>query len=298
MKLKSKKYIAAVSGGPDSMALLDKFRKQIIGVCHVNYHKRVDSNNDAKIVVDYCTDHSIPVAIYEVDKHDYKNASQHNFQALARTIRYEFFVQCAKQFKCSNLLIAHNLNDFIETAIMQQNRKSLNFFYGIKAETKYKTLNIFRPLLKKLKRDLEKYCRENHIKYAIDSSNESDIYERNRIRKQLSKLNKKQLLALYKKFVARNSKQAKAEKEVNRYLQAWAKTNYSVRYLDKIPTNLIDSLIYTYLKKSGNININYNKIKLVRDYIVSKKSNNSLRLADNIKLVKKDKKVKVVIKGE
>ncbi|MCQ3914811.1 MAG: hypothetical protein MJ201_03460 [Mycoplasmoidaceae bacterium] len=57
---------------------------------------------------------------------------------------------------------------------------------------------------------------------------------------------------------------------------------------------MVNSLIYVYLKKNKIININYNKIKLVRDFIVSKKSNNSLRLEEGIKLVKKDKRVKVV----
>lgn len=294
MKLNNKKFIAAVSGGPDSMALLDKFRKNIVGVCHVNYHKRQDSNIDAKLVVDYCSDHSIPVSIYEVDKNLYKKAKQHNFQTLAREIRYEFFVQCAKQFKCKNLLVAHNINDFIETALMQQNRKSLNFFYGIKPINTYKTLTIYRPLINEFKSDLEKYCQSKGIAYAIDSSNSSDVYERNRVRKQLSKLSKSQLLKLYKQFVARNNKQAQLEMQVDKVLQSWSKTNYSVKYFASIKQPLVNSLIYVYLKKSKIININYNKIKLVRDFIVSKKSNNSLRLEEGIKLVKKDKRVKVV----
>ena len=115
MKLNKKKYIAAVSGGPDSMALLDQFKKVIVGVCHVNYHKRVDSNYDTKLVKDYCKKHKIPLAIYDVNTKVYKTSLQHNFQTLAREIRYEFFVKCGNKFKCKNLLIAHNLNDFLET---------------------------------------------------------------------------------------------------------------------------------------------------------------------------------------
>ncbi|MCQ3907566.1 MAG: tRNA lysidine(34) synthetase TilS [Mycoplasmoidaceae bacterium] len=187
MRIDNKKYIIAVSGGPDSMALLDLFKSRIVGVCHVNYHKRADSNKDAQIVINYCSDHSLPFAIKDVDKKQYRTSKQHNFQALAREIRYDFFVQCAKQFKCRNLLIAHNLNDFLETAIMQENRKSLNFYYGIKPLSKYKTLTIYRPLITELKSELEKYCKLHNIAYAIDSSNATDLYERNRIRKQMSK---------------------------------------------------------------------------------------------------------------
>ncbi len=56
----------------------------------------------------------------------------------------------------------------------------------------------------------------------------------------------------------------------------------------------MNSLIYMYLKNIENININYNKIMLVRDYIVSKNVSNGLRLGSNIMLIKKDGKVKIV----
>lgn len=220
MRLFQKKYIAAVSGGPDSMALLDKYKKVIVGVCHVNYHKRADSDNDTQVVMDYCSSHHIPLSIYDVDKKLYQKSKIRNFQAMAREIRYNFFCQCAKQYKCNDLLVAHNLNDFLETAIMQQNRKSENFFYGIKPINKYKNLTIYRPLITTFKNDLEKYCKSHDIQYAIDSSNSLDIYERNRVRKQLSKLSRTQLSSLYKKFVSRNKKQSLIEKQVNKYLQS------------------------------------------------------------------------------
>lgn len=293
MKASKKKYIAAVSGGPDSMALLDKFKKQIRLVCHVNYHKRTDSDHDEQIVRQFCKKFGIALRVLNVTKDTYKKAKEHNFQALARQIRYDFFVECGQRVKCHNLLIAHNLNDFIETALMQQNRKSKNFFYGIKQETQYKSLEIYRPLLKEFKSDLEQYCIDHNIDYAIDSSNASDIYERNRIRKQLAKLSRKQILDLYKEFENRNRKQEKLEQEVTKLLIAWQKTKYAIKYFQNVKPKFADSLIYLYLK-NNNIATNYNKIKLVRDYIVSKKSNNSLRLEDGIKLVKKDKKVKLV----
>ena len=52
--LQNKKYLIAVSGGPDSMALMNSYKKQIYGVCHVNYHYRDSSNRDEEIVKRYC----------------------------------------------------------------------------------------------------------------------------------------------------------------------------------------------------------------------------------------------------
>ena len=296
MKVNNKKYIIAVSGGPDSMALLDLFKSRIVGVCHVNYHKRTDSNKDTQIVINYCNDHQLELAIYDVDKKLYKTAKQHNFQALARQIRYDFFEQCGKQFKCKNLLIAHNLNDFLETAIMQENRKSLNFYYGIKPESTYKSLNIYRPLINEFKSDLEKYCKQHHIAYAIDSSNALDVYERNRIRKQLAKWSKKQLLAKYQQIQTRNKAQAKLELQVKKQLLSWQKTKYEIDFIRHLNSRLVSGVIYLYLKNNKIINVNYNKIKLVRDFIVSKKSNQSLRLETGVSLLKKNKHVKVIRK--
>ena len=294
MKIDNKKFIIAVSGGPDSMALLDLFKSRVVGVCHVNYHKRKDSNKDTQIVINYCNDHQLELAIYDVDKKLYKSSKQHNFQALAREIRYEFFVQCARQFKCKNLLIAHNLNDFLETAIMQENRKSLNFYYGIRPESKYKTLNVYRPLISEFKSDLEKYCKQHHIAYAIDSSNAQDVYERNRVRKQLAKWSKKKLLNKYQQIQTRNKTQAKLEAQVQKQLLNWAKTHYEVNFIKRLNSKLVNGVIYMYLKNNNIINVNYNKIKLVRDFIVSKKSNQCLRLEAGVNLQKKNKRIKVI----
>lgn len=296
MRKPKSKYIAAVSGGPDSMAMLDKYKEEIVGVCHVNYHKRVDSDYDTKIVKNYCKINKIPLSICDVKPSVYKKAKQSNFQSLAREIRYEFFVKCSKKFKSNKLLVAHNLNDFLETAIMQENRKSKNFFYGIKTNSKYKTLDIFRPLINCFKSDLEQYCKDNGIAYAIDSSNASDVYERNRIRKQLSKLSKKQLLAMYKQINKRNAEQAKIEQVVNKLYTQWRKINFEVKFIKKCDKKYLDSLIYVFLKNNKIDNINYNKIKLVRDFVVSNKSNVSLRLEDNINLNKANGKVKFVQK--
>lgn len=50
----SKKYVIGVSGGPDSMCLLDKYKSKIVAVCHVNYHMRKSADRDELIVKNYC----------------------------------------------------------------------------------------------------------------------------------------------------------------------------------------------------------------------------------------------------
>ncbi len=187
----TKKYLAAISGGPDSMALLDLYKDSIKAVCTVNYKKRIDSDKDQKIVEDYCQQHNIDCYVKVVSNEDYEDGG--NFQNLARIIRYDFFLEIAHQLNIDTILIAHNLNDHLETAYMNIEKKSLSPYYGIKRENYYQDLRIIRPLLDIKKDDLQLYCDLKKIPYAIDSSNESDVYERNRVRKIINKFSEQKL---------------------------------------------------------------------------------------------------------
>jgi tRNA(Ile)-lysidine synthase len=213
------KYIAGVSGGPDSMALLDKYKKKITLVCHVNYNKRDTAIRDRKIVSDYCKKNKINLKILNVTDKIYKvyKKKSNNFQNIARLIRYDFFLKNAKKINCYNLLISHNLNDFVETGIMQIKRNSKALFYGIKKNSNYKDLNIIRPLLFKPKINLKKYCETHNVSYGIDESNFSDLYERNRIRKTIDKTS---LKYFYKKILKHNKKNAKLNTKITKLYSA------------------------------------------------------------------------------
>jgi tRNA(Ile)-lysidine synthase len=184
------KYIAAVSGGPDSMALLHMYRKQIIAVCHVNYQKRENANRDMLIVEQFCQQENIPIEklIVTTEKYTYYYQKYKNFQNIARKIRYDFFIENATKYQVNTVLMGHNKDDCLETAIFQIKRKSKSLYLGIESKGKYQNLNIYRPLLNKWKNELLVYCEMNHIPYGIDETNTSDIYERNRIRKALARL--------------------------------------------------------------------------------------------------------------
>src|ERR1700744_851053 len=122
--IKDKKsfYVLGVSGGPDSMFLLDKMRKLKYNliVAHVNYKKRVSSDRDEKIVSDYCNRFKIKFFSFSP-----KNYEKGNFQSLARKIRYDFFFSIADIFSTKNIVIAHNFEDSLETYQLQLKRKSL-----------------------------------------------------------------------------------------------------------------------------------------------------------------------------
>lgn len=283
------KYIAAVSGGPDSVALLHKYRKYIAVVCHVNYCKRADSSHDTKIVSNCCKQYHIPLKVLMVKKSVYDNSDISNFQTLARKIRYDFFEKVGKKYNINNVLVAHHFDDFLETAIMQENRKSLNFFYGIKPISYYKTLTIYRPFIKLTKKQIISYCHHNNLIYAIDSTNALPMYERNCVRK---KLQKHSFLWRYFKFLKiryRNIKAHRKEKKVLKSFKIWQKSNYSLIIFRNFTNKVQDHVLYLLLKNNNINRVNINKINGLKKYIISVKVKRGFRLSNSMMFTKKNK---------
>ena len=179
INLKSK-YLIACSGGPDSMALLELARRNIkhIEVAHVNYHKRATADRDEKIVRKYCRKYKIKLHVYNFDP----NKTVGNFQAYAREARYKYFSKICLKNNLSGVIVAHQKDDLIETYLMQLNSKLGVSYYGLNSSNVLYGCNVYRPLLDFEKNELLDFCELNNIEYGIDESNNTDLYERNRIR--------------------------------------------------------------------------------------------------------------------
>jgi tRNA(Ile)-lysidine synthase len=123
---KSYCYVVGVSGGPDSIFCLDNMRKfgYNVVVAHVNYRKRSSSDDDENIVRSYCHKYSLPFVVRLVNKEEYAFHIG-NFQAWARSIRYNFFKEIALKYKTEHIMVAHQYDDLLETYLLQKNRKSL-----------------------------------------------------------------------------------------------------------------------------------------------------------------------------
>ncbi len=175
----SKTWLAAVSAGADSMALLSMCLEKgmSIAVAHVNYHTRRQSEAEEAYVRQFCKEHDL---VCHVENRPFMPHG--NFEASARTWRYDFFVSIVRQYGYSGVLIAHQEDDVLETYCMQRERNIIPAYYGIQAETRYEGVLIRRPLLAFTKADLEMYCRKHHICYFHDVSNDDLSYARNRIR--------------------------------------------------------------------------------------------------------------------
>lgn len=194
---KSDKLVVAVSGGGDSMALLDMLRDSgyNLVVCHVNYKKRDTADRDEEIVRKYAENFNLAF----VEK-DATNPSG-NFQKWAREFRYHFFKEIYDKYSASALLVAHQQDDLIETYLFKKKRSSLGTSLALRDEENIFGMRIVRPLLNYSKNDLKEYCVSRCIKYGVDETNFLDSYTRNRIRHhEVEVLDKEKRLELIDKI--------------------------------------------------------------------------------------------------
>ncbi|MBR2990837.1 MAG: tRNA lysidine(34) synthetase TilS [Solobacterium sp.] len=172
-------WLAAVSGGPDSMALLGMCISAGIHVAaaHVNYHHRPQAEQEEAWVREYCAEHGIVCHVRNEAFH-----STGNFEADARKWRYEFFVSLVREYGYAGVLVAHQEDDLIETYLMQEEKGIIPAYYGLQEAMMYGGVQVRRPLLDHTKQGLQDYCERNGIRYWLDETNASDLYTRNRIR--------------------------------------------------------------------------------------------------------------------
>lgn len=212
------KNIVAVSGGPDSMALLDQLyrRGKDVAVAHVNYQHRDTAFRDEKIVKEYCLKRDIPVHVL------YPEYVSGNFQAWARDVRYDFFEEIADKYHTKDVYVAHQMDDCIETYIFQKRRNMVCSWYGLKEESSRHGYFIHRPLLGYTKKELEEYCIDHQISYGIDESNLTNHYTRNEIRHtMIESMSKDEKVEYIHRIQDENKELTKRNEEIESFLASW-----------------------------------------------------------------------------
>lgn len=173
--LKPGKYVVAVSGGVDSMVLLDVLRQkpgvQLI-VAHYNHGIRQDSYVDQQLVADTAKRHGL---LFEaVEGHLGPQASE----AFAREQRYAFLQSVRQKYDAQAIVTAHHQDDVIETMLLAllrgTGRKGLSSLRS--------TTDTVRPLLAYTKSQIVTYATVHNVLWHEDSTNAGDLYKRNYIR--------------------------------------------------------------------------------------------------------------------
>ena len=177
---KDKRIAVAVSGGADSMALMNMAAGENPAVLHVDHGLRAAAKKDSEFVARAAAALGLSAVILKWTGAKPKTG----VEAAARKARYELLLDWCRENGVEYLLVAHNADDQIETFLMNLGRGS--GVYGLAAMRSEQTLDgitIARPLLSVSRAELEKYCAENNIKYIHDEMNDDMGFTRVKIRK-------------------------------------------------------------------------------------------------------------------
>jgi tRNA(Ile)-lysidine synthase len=185
------KIVIGVSGGPDSVCLLDVLAKiapktglQLI-IAHVNYGLRgKNSAADEKFVRKLAEKYALPIEV--LPKVQPSESRRSNLRSVSenelRNVRYDFFEKIREKNKFDSVAVAHNSDDQVETFLMRVIRGSgLQGLSGMK----FKNGRIIRPLLNVSREEILEHLDRTNKTYRTDRTNATDLFFRNKVRNRL-----------------------------------------------------------------------------------------------------------------
>ena len=190
------KILAAVSGGADSMCMVDALiHSQLdlqVSVAHVNFNLRgEESDLDTVMVEEWCAANNVELFKESFNTTEFAAQEKISIEMAARELRYNWFYQLMQEHQFDFLAIAHNANDNAETLLLNLTRGcGFEGIAGIREKVKLdlspnKQQHIIRPLLSYSRQQIEKYALKFEVPYRTDSTNLQSDYTRNRIRNEV-----------------------------------------------------------------------------------------------------------------
>lgn len=186
---KGDKIVIGVSGGPDSMTLLDvlnKLKESLeiqIYVAHINHMLREEADSETKYVQDFCEKIEVECYIKKIDIEKEAKTQKISTELAGRNARYAFFEEIAQKVGANKIATAHNANDNAETVLMNVMRGS--GISGLKGIEKIREEKFIRPIIECTRKEIEAYCEKNELNPKYDKTNAENIYTRNKIRNLL-----------------------------------------------------------------------------------------------------------------
>lgn len=187
--VKDRPIIAGVSGGPDSLCLMEMLRQAgyPLIVAYFDHQLRVDSHLDARMVEKTAGRLMLACVIDGADVRGYAEQYKLSIEEAARNLRYHFFFQLARRYNAQAVAVGHTADDQVETVLMHFLRGS--GISGLKGMSYRSIIQAFdsdipvvRPLLNLWRDETVVYCAVHGLRPHYDSSNDSLNFQRNRIR--------------------------------------------------------------------------------------------------------------------
>lgn len=280
----TKPLVLSVSGGVDSMVMLDFLRRSRLKVVvvHFNHQKRRISDKEAKMVQDYCDQFHIQYNYYRL------TVNSSDFQNRARILRHRHLEEVASRLNTPYIFTAHHLDDLLENVLMNLTRGSnLLGYAGMRQITEMGDYIYVKPFLYHDKESLIEYAKRHNVPYMDDESNYTTEYLRNRYRLTIVPIMKQEnpnLLQVIKQY---------NHQLIAAYDAIRAKTidfmedqdNINIPKFKLLSQAVQDDIIAYFLEKN-KVNINYRLVERIRTVLLSKKPNQTVTLSNQLQLVK------------
>ncbi len=256
--LEQKKLLLAVSGGVDSMVLLELCHQaglEVI-VAHCNYHLRgQDSDDDEALVAQECEEKNIPFFKRDFYLNLDNTDEKFNIQSQARKLRYSWFQSFIREKKADLILTAHHIDDAVETMLM-------NFFKGtgiagLRSIMEFRD-NILRPLIKIRRSEILVYAVQNQVQWRDDASNVDGKYYRNQVRNKIIPFLEENIVNVKEVFYASLVRFLDIEKMFNAQIEIQRKklvtqkgNDFYLPVLKLKKLDIINSVLFEIIKDYG-----------------------------------------------
>jgi len=218
------KFVIAVSGGVDSVVLLDMMANGLLPaeqliVAHFDHGIRAESADDALFVKNLAKKYGLP---FETKREELGRAAS---EERARDRRYAFLRAVAQKYD-AKIMTAHHADDVLETIAINLTRGT-----GWRGLAVLDNPTIERPLLGKTKTELLAYATERKLVWREDATNNDTKYLRNKLRQQLDALDElaKELLRLYR------NRQVVLKRQIDDEAASFMQAPYSRYFLTNLP---------------------------------------------------------------
>ena len=309
---KNDSVAVALSGGRDSIALLHFLytNKKELGLkdvfaFHINHNIREEANKDERFCLDVCKKLKCRILLFSEDIPSLAKRMNKGLEETGRIKRQEIYRKLVKDQKCTLVATAHHMSDQAETVLMNLLRgSSIKGICGMETRQDY----LVKPFLHVSSKEIDKYVRDNYLKFVVDKTNMDNTYTRNFLRNEI-------IPALNKRFDVENvldtfsasakSDSAFIESFVNYKKVRVLKSGIKISKQDlKVDEAIASRLIIHALKTLCPVDYTYNDVRrvlrLVKGQSGKKETLNNSIIAtsefDNIILTKiEEKKTQVAL---
>ncbi|HLW35750.1 MAG TPA: tRNA lysidine(34) synthetase TilS [Chthoniobacterales bacterium] len=295
------RYLVGVSGGRDSVALLDSLivaGYKNLTVCHLNHQLRARSSEaDARFVEKLAASHHLPIANGTANVRALARKKKLSIETAGREARYKFFAGVAKRTRCRTIFLGHHADDVVETFLINLFRGSGTAgLAGMREVSRRRVdnvdLTVVRPLVATWRSEIDRYVRSRHLKFREDKSNRDPAPLRNRIRLRIipyleKSLGRKIRQSLWRAAMIAAEEEAWIEKQVPNSIGS----DLAVSSLRDLPAALQRRQILKWLRSRDIGNVGFDVVENVRSLLDCDARIAKINLPQNRHLRRRAKKI-------